>query len=162
MPPSCKQRRRFAGALPAAGFVVLAVLLGGCGDSSEPARITAPPPPPLQIANGSFMVTAGDPEFDGCNSTLGFDKTYEIVIDGTDFSMGPDWTGDWDASRSQGRAESDRVRIGVRCVTTNWTTVNITFTSEDEFFGSIVERLRVDGDCATQCSSSWLISGVRQ
>ncbi len=166
MSPSGRRARRFAGTIPAAGLVILAaVFMGGCGDQSPPTRVAPPSPPPLQIASGSFLVTAGPPSgVNLCTSNSVYDgKIYQIVIDGTSFSMGTEWTvlDWWDASRSQGHAESERVRIGVRCVTSSWTAVTITFTSEDEFFGNIVQRRRTDG-CGSPCTSNWQITGVRQ
>ncbi len=143
--------------------LLLAALLTGCGGDDGPAQTTGPPPlPPLQVSNGLFDVTANI-IFDTCNSTTTHNGTYEIQIDDRSFSMGTKWVGAWDPKTTMGTGESERDRTTMRlCTVTTWTSVNVTFQSEDEFTGVITFRQRVDGACRTPCVTTWGIAGVRQ
>ena len=135
----------------------------GCGDESEPGKVAGPPPPPpLVIESGSFDVTAWV-LFNGCDSATVYDGMYEIEIDGENFTMGK-WSGEWNARTVTGIGESPYERTVLRdCTITTWTTVTVSFRSEDEFLGSIVFRYRLLGTCETrtECLSSWGIAGVR-
>jgi hypothetical protein len=78
--------------------------------------------------------------------------------------MGP-WTGTWDASKLYAVGESAHDKTLVRyCTVSRYTTVYLTFESEDEFSGSVVYRLRLAGDCndRSTCTSSWGIKGTRR
>lgn len=139
-----------------------------CGSGSDPMETdsssssTKHEPPPL-VTSGTFDVTA-KVSFDGCDRTAEWDGTYDIDIDSTAFSMGS-FTGSWDAKRVKARGETPHDRTTIRnCLVTIWTEVNITFTSEDAFYGSIIYRYRVAGECGTRnpCATTWLIHGTRQ
>lgn len=143
---------------------VTAVLIAACGaEDTTGDRIIAPPPPP-QVSSGLFNLAA-TLQFDGCNSTTVYDSVYEIQITDSTFTMGADWSGQWSPSTLKATGESEHVKETVRfCTITTWSTLQITFTSEDEFFGTIVYRRRLLGDCGTRtpCQTSWTISGVRR
>jgi hypothetical protein len=143
--------------------LLLAALLTGCGGDDGPAQTTGPPPPPpLQVSSGLFDVTANI-IFDTCNSNMTYSGTYEIQIDDLSFSMGDEWLGTWDPKTTMGVGESEHDRTTMRlCTVTTWTSVNVTFQSEDEFTGVITFRRRVDGECRTPCVTTWGIAGVRQ
>jgi hypothetical protein len=141
--------------------------ISGCGgDEVAAPEVTSPPPDetPLVIVGGSFDVqtTLG---FDSCDLGTEFDSVYVIVIDSVGFWMGADWAGTWDAETLSGRAESvHKIREYRFCTLTSWTTVDITFLSEDEFYGHIVHRRRAVGDCTTStpCLTSWWVGGTRR
>jgi hypothetical protein len=143
--------------------LVLAALLAGCGNGDGAAETAGPPPPPpLQVSSGFFDVTA-DTIFNGCDLATIYDGTYEIQIDNLGFTMGDEWSGSWDPKAATGAGESAHdVSIIRFCTVTIWTSVRVTFQSEDEFTGVITFRQRVDGDCRTACVSTWSIAGVRQ
>ncbi len=144
-------------------LLALATLfVAACGDESAPPPVA--PRRPITVESGFFDVI-DTLIFDTCDSDLVYDGTYEIQINGTDFSMGDAWTGTWDPTRLQGSGESEHAKVVLsRCTHTTWTTVNITFTSADEFSGSVVYRLKESGVCpgSSECVSSWRIKGVRK
>ncbi|MFQ5512364.1 MAG: hypothetical protein ACE5EO_11015 [Candidatus Krumholzibacteriia bacterium] len=146
-------------------LVLVTLSLTACGGDESPTQVTNPNPP-LQVPSGSFDVVAAE-SFNGCNLPTDYNGTYRIDINASGFAMGTDWTGSWsaDANSLEANGESDHVQTVVRsCTMTDWTTVNLTFTSADEFFGSIVYRHRTAGACTAQtpCQSSWTITGTRQ
>jgi hypothetical protein len=145
-------------------LVLVASFLAGCGDESGPDPIQAPPTPPLEIESGTFTITSWE-NFNGCNKTTDYDGTYQIQIDGSNFSMGDDWPGTWDPNTLEGTGESVHDQNTYKsCIVTTWTTVNIEFSSKNEFSGHITYRQRVAGTCENfgNCTSTWGISGVRQ
>ena len=76
------------------------------------------------------------------------------------------WTGRWDATTDNARGQSkiERTRNHRGCAITNWSTVDLTFTSADEFWGNISYRQRIteDGECGEPCNVTWGITGVRK
>jgi hypothetical protein len=146
-------------------LVVVSPLLTGCGDE-EAERVTSVsgPTPPMTIDSGFFEVT-GKIAHNGCELTKSYDATYWVRIDSSGFSMGPEWTWSWDADAAQASGESaHRIVDRKACRITSWSTVSITFTSEDEFSGYILYRDRAVGECPNDksCQTSWTITGSRQ
>lgn len=152
-------------------FVLLVPLLAftfGCGDESatEPQTTTPPPPSPMEVPSGSFAVTSGI-IFDSCSSTTTYDQTYNVQIDDTGFSMGNDWTGTWTSTPTELKCNGESVhdREDIRdCSTTTFTTVELKFSSPDEFSGTIVFFKNAVGPCTTRenCRTTWRINGTRQ
>lgn len=143
---------------------VLVCSLAACNNGGElPAgpEKTAPPPP-IVVESGSFEITAVS-GFNGCGSGTNFDGIYDVVIDSLSCTLG-NWTGSWDPASVTADLESPHNVQNLRdCTVRAWTSVNITFSSENAFWGTIVYRKRVSGTCGccTQCTSSWTITAVR-
>jgi len=158
--PSFSTVRRFCALLALALFVLP---IGACGGEDSPAQVTGPDnTPQLQVDGGTFDVTTRI-IFDTCESTTAHDASYDIQIDDGDFTMGSDWIGTWDPKTVTGRCESEHIRNTYRyCTVTTWTEANISFSTKDEFSGTIMFRRRVSGDCNTPCVTTWEITGVRQ
>jgi hypothetical protein len=118
----------------------------------------------MEVESGSFDV-ASEFAFNGCNSATTYDGRYSIAITDSMFTMGG-WSGDWQADPNQLKAHGETGRSSVEtrgCTITTWTEVDLTFTSEDNFYGHVTYRKRVMGTCACcpQCTSTWSITGVR-
>jgi len=143
--------------------LLLALLLGCGGGSSDPV---APPPPKstLKIAGGTFDVTA-TLTTNGCAMSTLWDGPYEVEIDSTSFSMGS-WTGKWNPDTVSASANSQKDVTTTRsCVATRYSSIYITFYSEDTFSGSVVYRVRYGSGCSadrTPCTTSWMVRGTRQ
>lgn len=151
-----------------AAVLLLAVLLAGSfgcgGGGGGPTSGNEEPPPALNVAGGTFDLTAEE-MYNPCEMTVAYDGAYDITIDGDIFAMGSDWTGSWNTNDASGSAqsaiESDTNQRG--CTVNKWTSVHVTFSSEDEFSGTITYRRRVfNGECDAPCTSTWSIHGVRQ
>ena len=115
------------------------------------------------VTSGTFTMTARI-SFDGCDRQTVWDGEYDITINGDAFSMGP-FGGTWDASRAKGLGETPHEQFVSRsCTVTTWTAIDITFTTEDAFYGNIIYRYRVGGECGDRkpCATSWLVSGSRK
>ena len=166
MPHLTKHTDISSGIHSAAWLLLLALatfFVAACGDESAPPPVVGPPP--ITVESGFFDVITG-PGFNGCDKPDVYDgNTYEIQINGTAFSMGDDWTGTWNPNTLLGSGSTEPISNTFKsCIITTWTSVNITFSSEDEFSGSILFRRRLRGDCEnfTPCTSSWQIAGVRK
>jgi hypothetical protein len=145
-------------------LVALLCLAVSCGDDAGPTQVTNGGPPPIIVESGTFEVTSWS-IYDGCALSSTLEETYDIQIDSTSFTMGDDWFGEWDEKRLQANAESEHVKqIQRLCTITTWTTVHITFTSEDEFSGDAIFRHRISGTCEneTNCQTTWRMTGIRQ
>ena len=145
-------------------LVLIATLVGGCGDESGNGLGPPTPPVSLQVEDGRFEITASI-VYDGCSSTMVFDGTYDIAFSDSGFVMGG-WSGDWSANANsvETHGESSHSQATTRdCVMTSWTTVDMTFTSNDALYGTIIYRYRAVGVCAccTSCQTTWHITGVR-
>jgi hypothetical protein len=144
-------------------YVVL--LLAGvvaCGGGSDPVTPPVNQQPPMNVASGPFTVIA-TMSIDECARTDDWNGQYDIEIDGKAFTMGP-FTGTWDESAHLARGETAHATHTVRsCTISDWTTVYLTFTNKDSFYGSIVFRHRIAGECANLkvCSTTWTIVGKR-
>jgi len=116
------------------------------------------------VTSGRFTMTATK-WFDGCERLTDWNGEYNISIDGTVFSM-PPFYGTWDASRAKGLGDTEHDQFVSRsCIVTTWSAIDITFTTEDAFHGSIIYRYRADGEyCGARnpCATTWLVSGVRK
>jgi uncharacterized lipoprotein NlpE involved in copper resistance len=143
--------------------MALVLVLAGCGTSSSPvATKDTQTGNTLEVPDGVFDVTANK-GLDQCDSKVDYNGSYLIQIDGSTFTMGDDWTGMWDENNSLGSGSSPHQSETFRqCTISTWTSVNITFSSANEFTGSITLNKRVTGDCDTPCLSTWLISGTRR
>jgi len=142
--------------------LLAATLIPACGDDPAAPQETKNQPPPLEVTSGTFDVTS-HVAFNTCNTAGDYDGTYDIDIDGSDFTMGTAWAGSWDAKTVTGLGESEHTSETLRlCTVRRWTEVSITFSSEDEFSGRIIFRQRVNGECREPCQTTWLIEGVRQ
>lgn len=153
--------RFLAHAAVAAVALSLASIAGCSGGDPDP--ITAPPQPKAPVVTSGVFDVTSEVIFDTCNSQTAYDGAYDIEINGADFQMGTEWTGQWDKSTAEGKGASEIERVTVRfCTVTSWTEVTVTFSSPDEFGGVVIFRRRVDGDCSTPCQTSWKITGVRR
>ncbi|HEX5131830.1 MAG TPA: hypothetical protein VFX92_05010 [Candidatus Krumholzibacteria bacterium] len=144
-------------------LLLAAALLAGCGGSGGDDVIVPPPGPPAPaVVDGVFDVAAHI-IFDTCDSDSVYDGTYAFQIDDQTFTMGDTWSGTWNPKTASGYGESEHTGYTVRVCTVNrWTSLTLTFSSEDEFTGSITYHQRVEGDCQTPCVTTWAISGVRE
>jgi hypothetical protein len=146
-------------------LLLLGALVTGCGDE-EGNPLGNNTPPPIEVTSGLFDVTSWI-IFDTCNSTTVHADSYVVQIDTLTFSMGDDWVGAWYPKTVTGKGESERelteivTRNGI-CKVTKWTSVEIMFSSEDEFKGEIIYRRRVDLSCVTPCLTTWRVEGVRR
>jgi len=137
------------------------------GDESTPldtdASSTSEKEVPV-VTSGRFTMTATK-WFDGCDRLTDWSGEYNISINESQFSM-PPFDGTWDASRAQGLGDSEHNQFVSRtCIITTWAAIDITFTTEDAFRGSIIYRYRADGEyCGDRipCATTWLVSGVRK
>ena len=146
--------------------IVATLLICGvtaCSSDDEPEQVTGPGNEnQLKVASGTFEVTS-NVIFTTCNNPPSFDGEYDVQITDQDFTMGTDWVGSWNPNNSTALGESEHVRTVIRfCTITEWTEVNITFSSEDEFTGDVIYRRRVNGDCSSPCTTTWGIAGVRK
>jgi hypothetical protein len=146
-------------------LALVATLMLGCSDENG-GGLAGPPNPPmsLHVEDGEFEITATI-VYNGCNSTTVFDGTYNIAFSDSGFVMGG-WSGDWSATANslEAHGESSQTQASTRdCVMTSWTTVDMTFTSNDAFYGNIIYRYRAVGICVccTSCQSTWYITGTR-
>ena len=143
--------------------VFVAALLISCGgDETVPTQVK--PPEPEVVPSGTFAITSVE-IFETCDQPNIYNCDMVITVDGADFVMG-DWTGTWDATTDNARGQSkiERTRNHRGCAITNWSTVDLTFTSADEFWGNISYRQRIteDGECGEPCNVTWGITGVRK
>jgi len=147
-------------------FLLACAVACGGGDSSPTGSDSSSNTPPKDVpvvTSGTFVVTA-TMSFDGCNQATVWDGEYNIGIAGTDFVMSP-FNGSWDPLKAKALGETRHNQSTSRtCTVTTWTAVDITFTTEDTFYGNIIYRYRVAGDCGDRnpCATSWLISGTRK
>ena len=144
-------------------LLVAAAVACGSG-SSGPAEPVENKTPPLHIVSGTFDVTAWLTT-NACERTTLWDGAYDVVIDSLILSFGS-YTGSWNPEKYTAIAEGPKnVTVTRSCTATRWTTVYITFLSEDKFRGTILYRLRFGGQCSDDrvaCSTSWNMVGVRR
>jgi hypothetical protein len=118
----------------------------------------------MVVPDGTFTVAASQ-IINQCSRPNEYNADFDITLAGTEFSMGDDWTGNWDAIKGKASGESPRdVQTYRDCTVRIWTEVDITFSSADEFSGSVIYRRRVSdgGSCNTDCLATWGITGVRK
>jgi len=119
----------------------------------------------MVVPDGTFAAV-GPEIINRCSRPNDYITDFEIMIDGNSFTMGADWTGTWDAFKGHATGESKHdVTTNPRgCTVRIWTEVDVTFSSADEFGGSVIYRRRVNdgGECNTDCVATWGISGVRK
>lgn len=146
--------------------LLLAILLAGCGSSGggSPTSGNDEPPVTLNVTSGTFDVTATR-AYDQCGRSTDYNGAYDVTIDGNTFAMGTEWEGSYNPSAASASAQSSiNVVIDHRdCKVNDFTTVNVKFSSEDEFSGTITYRRRLlSGECDTSCITTWTIHGTRQ
>jgi hypothetical protein len=143
-------------------FLLSLLTLVACsGGGSDPVK-PAPVQQAFVLPSGHFQLTATK-TIDGCLRTDVWDGDYDIVIDGTTFTMGQ-FTGTWTPSSRLAKGEGTRSSHLVRsCTVTDYATCYLTFTNKDSFYGSILHRHSIKGSCSglTGCSTTWTIVGTR-
>lgn len=146
-------------------FLVLCACAVGCGgNSSGPVEgPSSSPPHAPKVTSGTFAVTS-EVSYDGCAQPTEWAGDYDLEVDSLTFSMGP-FDGDWDASHAKALGETEHHQTIYRlCTVTTWNAIDLTFTSEDAFYGHIIYYSRPGANCGsrTSCASTWLIHGTRQ
>ena len=146
-------------------LIAVATMLTACSSEespTDPGDTGGNGDPKFQVLSGTFDVTSRI-IFDSCNSSESHDGSWDVMIDGGEFTFGDDYAGNWNSNVAAGIGETEREKYTQRfCTVTEWKEVNIEFTSADVFDGEIIYRRRVDGDCSTVCTTTWRIDGVRQ
>lgn len=145
-------------------FALLLAALVACGGGggSDPVKPSTPTKSPMQVENGSFVVTA-TVSFDGCAVRTPWSGNYDVAIDSTAFSMGP-FTGKWDAKSAAAEGETEKMVSSTRgCTSTIYSSIYITFTNPNHFAGTLIYKERLTGSCGTRagCTSSWIVRGDR-
>jgi hypothetical protein len=145
-------------------LALLLVSLLGCGGGGSSDPVTPPPKSTLKVASGTFDVTA-TMTTNGCAVSTVWDGPYEVQINSTSFSMGP-WTGKWNPDTVSAVASSEKDQTTTRsCVVTRYSSIYITFYSEDTFSGSVAYRTGYGSGCSADrkpCTTSWVVRGTRQ
>lgn len=150
-------------------LAIAAIAFLGCGGDEDESSPTAPVAPAFVVGSGTFDVTnvhiVGN-----CAPTVVHPDTFDITINGTDFSVDPmmkrSTSGTWDAKKLTGNGEWGRSVTIIRnvCTVTSYWSVSIKFSSEDEFRGHISFRRRLSANCdaQTECTATWTVHGVRR
>jgi hypothetical protein len=132
------------------------------GGSSDPVKPANNQQTTFVVPNGTFSLTA-TMSVNGCNRSDVWDGDYDLEFDGTKFTMGQ-FVGTWTASSRLARGDAPALTHLVRsCTVTDQDHAYLTFTSKDSFYGSILHRHSIKGDCPglIGCSTTWTIKGTR-
>jgi hypothetical protein len=141
-------------------FILCLVACGGGG--SDPVKPTQNQQTAMVVPSGTFAITA-TLVINGCNRSDVWDGNYDVVIDGTSFTMGQ-FVGTWTASTHLARGEGTKSVHMVRdCTVTDQALCYFTFSSKDSFYGTIIYRHSIKGDCTSlqSCSTTWRVLGTR-